>query len=72
MMFLLTGIGVLLAFVYGSARVRDEVCFALNIDYAKETDFLVFVLALVLLSVGLSFPVAVTGMVLIHFIRERP
>lgn len=72
MLFLLSGIGVLLAFVYGSTRVRDEVCFALNINYESQTDFLVFVLALLLLSVGFTFPIALIAMVLIHFIRERP
>lgn len=72
MWFILAGLGIFLALVYGSTRVRDEVLFALNIHYSREADFCLFLLALVLLSAALTFPVGVVMMVAIHLIRERP
>lgn len=71
MTFLLLGLGIFLAFVYGSRKVRDEVCFAFNIWYGAEHDFVVFVLALIFLTYGIGFPIAVAGLLIIHFARER-
>lgn len=71
MTFMLLGLGIFLAFVYGSTKVRDEVCFAFNITYEREHDFIVFVLALIFLTYGIGFEVAVIGLLIIHFARER-
>ncbi len=71
MTFMLLGLGILLAFVYGSTKVRDEVCFAFNVSYGAELDFIVFVLALIFLTYGVGFEIAMVGLVIIHFARER-